>query len=104
MDTAEIRKTASLCKSEFVNKALVGKHSLDRSSYYPENKTAHRLCRSGSPLVTLWPLLNQVHLTVSPTEIFRCGRLEREPPSAPTATSKIGLLPDGTPLTAGWPF
>ena len=27
MDTAEIRKIASLCKSEFVNKALVGSHA-----------------------------------------------------------------------------
>ena len=28
MDTAEIRKTTSLCKSEFVNKALAGSHAL----------------------------------------------------------------------------
>ena len=28
MDTAEIRKTASLCKSEFVNSVLVGSHAL----------------------------------------------------------------------------
>src|SRR5215475_8024428 len=28
MHKAEIRKTASLCKSELVNKALVGKHAL----------------------------------------------------------------------------
>ena len=28
MGTAEIRKIASLCKSEFVNKVLVGKHAL----------------------------------------------------------------------------
>src|SRR5437762_13415367 len=28
MDAAEIRETASLCKSEFVNKALVGSHAL----------------------------------------------------------------------------
>jgi len=28
MDTTEIRKTASLCKSEFVNKAQVGSHAL----------------------------------------------------------------------------
>jgi len=28
MDTAEIRKIASLCKSEFVNEALVGSHAL----------------------------------------------------------------------------
>ena len=28
MDAAEIRKTASLCKSEFVNKALAGSHAL----------------------------------------------------------------------------
>src|SRR5260370_26640424 len=27
MDTTEIRKIASLCKSEFVNKAYVGKHA-----------------------------------------------------------------------------
>src|SRR6267378_2544443 len=27
MDTAEVRKIASLCKSEFVNKAYVGKHA-----------------------------------------------------------------------------
>ena len=27
MGTAEIRKIASLCKSEFVNKAYVGKHA-----------------------------------------------------------------------------
>jgi hypothetical protein len=28
MDTAEIRKTTSLCKSEFVNKTLAGSHAL----------------------------------------------------------------------------
>ena len=28
MDTAEIRKIASLCKSEFVNEAYVGSHAL----------------------------------------------------------------------------
>ena len=28
MDTAEIRKIASLCKSELVNEALVGSHAL----------------------------------------------------------------------------
>ena len=28
MGTAEIRKIAGLCKSEFVNKALVGSHAL----------------------------------------------------------------------------
>jgi hypothetical protein len=31
MDTAEIRKIASLCKSEVVNKVLGGKHALGRA-------------------------------------------------------------------------
>jgi hypothetical protein len=56
-----------------------------------------------SPLVTLWPLLNQVHLTVSPTEMFRLLGLKVKPP-CPTATSKIWPPPDGTALTAGRPF
>jgi hypothetical protein len=57
----------------------------------------------GSPLVTLWPLLNQVHLTVSPTEIFAVEGVN-EKPSCPTATSKTWPVPDGIPLTTVRPF
>jgi hypothetical protein len=58
----------------------------------------------GWPLVTLWPLLAQVHRTVSPTEMFTVSGTNWKPFPPPTVTSKIAPVGDGTPLTAGWPF
>jgi len=64
-------------------------------------------CPSGvqdvGPLVTLWLLLSQVQRTVSPTEMLTVLGSNVNVPFGPTATSKI-WPPDGTPLTAGWPF
>ncbi len=58
----------------------------------------------GRPLVTLWPLLDHVHRTVSPTEMLTGFGVNVKVPPGPTVTSKIVLVADGTPLTAGWPF
>jgi len=57
-----------------------------------------------SPLVTLWPLLAQVHRTVSPTEMFTVSGTNWKPFPPPTITSTVVLVADGIPLTAGWPF
>jgi hypothetical protein len=58
----------------------------------------------GGPLVTLWPLLPQVHRTVSPTEMLTVLGSNTNIKFGPTATSTIVLVAEGTPLTAGWPF
>jgi hypothetical protein len=58
----------------------------------------------GGPLVTLWPLLAQVHRTVSPTEMLSVSGTNWKPFPPPTVTSKIWLVAEGTPLTAGRPF
>ena len=60
--------------------------------------------RQGGPLVTLCPLLPQVHRTVSPTEMLTVSGSNVNPPPGPTVTSTILPLGDGIPLTAGWPF
>src|SRR4029450_2947636 len=56
----------------------------------------------GFPLVTLCPLLAQVHRTVSPTRILTVSGTNAKP--CPTVTSKIVLVIDRTPFTAGCPF
>src|SRR5438128_8684070 len=43
----------------------------------------------GRPLVTLWPLLAQVHRTVSPTEMLTVSGTNWKPFPPPTVTSKI---------------
>src|SRR5215471_13603349 len=58
----------------------------------------------GGPLVTLWKLEDQVHRTVSPTEMLTVLGLNVKPPPGPTATSTVVLVAEGTPLTSGWPF
>jgi hypothetical protein len=50
MDTAEIRKSASLCKSEFVNKALVGSHA--RGAVRVIRGTEHPIRRAGRGIAT----------------------------------------------------
>jgi hypothetical protein len=58
----------------------------------------------GRPLVTLWPLVDHVHRTVSPTEMLTVSGTNWKPFPPPTVTSTIVLVADGTPFTAGWPF
>src|SRR6266436_8818336 len=58
----------------------------------------------GGPLVTLWPLLAQVHRTVSFTEMLTVSGTNWKPFPPPTVTSTMVLVADGTPLIAGWPF
>src|SRR5438128_10678886 len=58
----------------------------------------------GRPLVTLWPLVAQVHCTVSPTEMLTVSGTNWKPFPPPTVTGTIAPVGDGTPFTAGWPF
>jgi hypothetical protein len=51
--------------------------------------------------VTLWPLLTHVHRTVSPTLMLISFGTNAKP--CPTVTSKIWLVPNGTPFGTGCP-
>ena len=45
-----------------------------------------------------------IHRTVSPTEMLSVSGTNWKPFPPPTVTSKIWLVAEGTPLTAGRPF